>query len=174
MGLAAVSPRSGQASLARSATSGGTPSPSSTGFASTSNLAAQQIFGIPTAGTAAHAFTLLHDREADAFAAQIKTLGVGTTLLVDTYDINAGVKAAIEVAEQSKQRAVREREQVVQQLLRVYVANGMRLLESDQLSEALPWLGEALPWIPTRRAAAPETIGVLKDVPQVAANVPQG
>jgi nicotinate phosphoribosyltransferase len=68
------------------------------GFSATSNLEAGRRYGVPTAGTAAHAFTLLHDREADAFAAQIKTLGVGTTLLVDTYDINAGVKAAIEVA----------------------------------------------------------------------------
>jgi nicotinate phosphoribosyltransferase len=68
------------------------------GFAATSNLEAGRRYGIPTTGTAAHAFTLLHDSEADAFAAQIKTLGVGTTLLVDTYDISAGVKIAIEVA----------------------------------------------------------------------------
>ncbi|GAA1670340.1 nicotinate phosphoribosyltransferase [Fodinicola feengrottensis] len=68
------------------------------GFSATSNLEAGRRYGIPTTGTAAHAFTLLHDKEADAFAAQIKTLGVGTTLLVDTYDISAGVKIAIEVA----------------------------------------------------------------------------
>ena len=35
--------------------------PTSPGFAATSNLAAGQRYGIPTAGTAAHAFTLLHD-----------------------------------------------------------------------------------------------------------------
>nr|WP_246281704.1 nicotinate phosphoribosyltransferase [Fodinicola acaciae] len=68
------------------------------GFSATSNLEAGRRYGVPTAGTAAHAFTLLHDREGEAFAAQIKTLGAGTTLLVDTYDINAGVKAAIEAA----------------------------------------------------------------------------
>ena len=68
------------------------------GFSSTSNLEAGRRWGIPTTGTAAHAFTLLHDREQDAFRAQVETLGVDTTLLVDTYDIAAGIRAAIEVA----------------------------------------------------------------------------
>jgi nicotinate phosphoribosyltransferase len=68
------------------------------GFAATSNLAAGARHGIPTAGTAAHAFTLLHDSEATAFAAQVQALGTGTTLLVDTYDISRGIETAIEVA----------------------------------------------------------------------------
>jgi nicotinate phosphoribosyltransferase len=68
------------------------------GFASTSNLAAQREYGIPTAGTAAHAFTLLHDDEAGAFRAQLASLGTDTTLLVDTYDITAGIATAIAVA----------------------------------------------------------------------------
>jgi nicotinate phosphoribosyltransferase len=68
------------------------------GFASTSNLEAGRTYGIPTAGTCAHAFTLLHDSEHAAFATQLKALGVGTTLLVDTYDITRGIETAIEVA----------------------------------------------------------------------------
>ena len=68
------------------------------GFATTSNLAARQRYGVPTAGTAAHSFTLLHDTEADAFRAQVDTLGVGTTLLVDTYDVAEAVRLAVEVA----------------------------------------------------------------------------
>jgi nicotinate phosphoribosyltransferase len=68
------------------------------GFASTSNLAAGARYGVPTAGTAAHAFTLLHDDERSAFTAQVGSLGVGTTLLVDTYDISAGIRTAIDVA----------------------------------------------------------------------------
>jgi nicotinate phosphoribosyltransferase len=68
------------------------------GFTATSNLAAGQRYGIPTTGTAAHAFSLLHGREADAFAAQVQALGTGTTLLVDTYDITQGIATAIEVA----------------------------------------------------------------------------
>ena len=68
------------------------------GFAATSNLAAGACYGIPTTGTAAHAFTLLHDSEAAAFAAQVDSLGTDTTLLVDTYDISRGIETAIEVA----------------------------------------------------------------------------
>jgi nicotinate phosphoribosyltransferase len=68
------------------------------GFASTSNLEAGRTYGIPTAGTCAHAFTLLHDSEHAAFAAQVKALGIETTLLVDTYDITRGIETAIEVA----------------------------------------------------------------------------
>lgn len=68
------------------------------GFAATSNLEAGLRYGIPTTGTSAHAFTLLHESEAEAFAAQVKSLGVGTTLLVDTYDITAGIATAVEVA----------------------------------------------------------------------------
>ena len=47
-------------------------------------------YGIPTVGTAAHAFTLVHDSEEEAFRAQIASLGPGTTLLVDTYDVAEG------------------------------------------------------------------------------------
>ena len=68
------------------------------GFASTSNLAAGARYGVPTSGTAAHAFTLLHDDERAAFAAQVEALGVGTTLLVDTFDIARGIETAVEVA----------------------------------------------------------------------------
>jgi nicotinate phosphoribosyltransferase len=68
------------------------------GFSATSNLAAGQRYGIPTTGTAAHAFSLLHDSEADAFTAQVRSLGTDTTLLVDTYDISDGIATAIEVA----------------------------------------------------------------------------
>ena len=68
------------------------------GFTATSNLEAGRRYGIPTGGTAAHSFTLLHDSEAAAFRAQIDALGVDTTLLVDTYDITQGIATAIDVA----------------------------------------------------------------------------
>jgi nicotinate phosphoribosyltransferase len=68
------------------------------GFAATSNLEAGRSYGVPTAGTSAHAFTLLHDSERDAFAAQVKALGTATTLLVDTYDVEKAVETAVEVA----------------------------------------------------------------------------
>ncbi len=68
------------------------------GFLSTSNLAARQRYGIPTSGTSAHSFTLLHDSEHDAFTAQVHSLGKGTTLLVDTYDVAEAVRLAVDVA----------------------------------------------------------------------------
>ncbi|MFB7251714.1 nicotinate phosphoribosyltransferase [Microbacterium sp. NPDC056234] len=68
------------------------------GFRSTSNLEAGRRWGIPTMGTAAHSWTLLHETEEDAFRAQISSLGRDTTLLVDTYDIRTGVDTAIRVA----------------------------------------------------------------------------
>lgn len=68
------------------------------GFSATSNLEAGREYGVPTMGTAAHSFTLLHDSEREAFEAQVAALGVGTTLLIDTYDIEQGVRTAVEVA----------------------------------------------------------------------------
>jgi nicotinate phosphoribosyltransferase len=73
------------------------------GFTGSSNLEAQRRHGVPALGTSAHAFTLLHNGAAGpdekaAFRAQVDALGVGTTLLVDTYDITTGVANAVEVA----------------------------------------------------------------------------
>lgn len=69
-----------------------------TGFNATSNLEAGQRYGIPTTGTSAHAFSLAHIDEKEAFRQQVKALGVGTTLLVDTFDIAQGIRNAVEVA----------------------------------------------------------------------------
>jgi nicotinate phosphoribosyltransferase len=76
------------------------------GFAASSNLEAQRRYGIPAEGTAAHAFTMLHTQrdgppemtELAAFRAQVDALGTDTTLLVDTYDVTAGVANAVAAA----------------------------------------------------------------------------
>jgi nicotinate phosphoribosyltransferase len=68
------------------------------GFGSSSNLAARYLYGVPSSGTSAHAFTLVHDSEKEAFSAQVSSLGQGTTLLVDTFDVEAAVRSAISVA----------------------------------------------------------------------------
>ncbi|MGG5751747.1 nicotinate phosphoribosyltransferase [Zafaria sp. Z1313] len=68
------------------------------GFDSTSNLEAGHRYGLKTVGTAAHSFTLLHDSERAAFEAQVAALGRGTSLLVDTYDVEQGVRTAVDVA----------------------------------------------------------------------------
>ncbi|WP_240322829.1 nicotinate phosphoribosyltransferase [Austwickia chelonae] len=68
------------------------------GFSTTSNLEAARRFGIPSAGTSAHSFTLLHDGEEAAFQAQVDSLGASTTLLVDTYDVVRAVTRAVDIA----------------------------------------------------------------------------
>jgi nicotinate phosphoribosyltransferase len=73
------------------------------GFVASSNLEAHRHYGVPSEGTSAHAFTLLYDGpggpdEPAAFAAQVAALGVGTTLLVDTYDVTTGVANAVAAA----------------------------------------------------------------------------
>ncbi len=69
------------------------------GFSSTSNLEAGRRYGVPTRGTSAHSFTLLHATEHEAFAAQIAELGEQTTLLVDTYDVFEAVKIGVGLTE---------------------------------------------------------------------------
>jgi nicotinate phosphoribosyltransferase len=73
------------------------------GFAGTSNLEAQRRYGVPALGTAAHAYTMVHTGadgpdEVAAFRGQVEAFGPQTTLLVDTYDITAGVANAVAVA----------------------------------------------------------------------------
>ena len=111
------------------------------GFATTSNLEAGRRYGVPTAGTAAHAFTLLHDTEREAFAAQVDCLGTGTTLLVDTYDVTEGVRTAVRVAGTSL-GAVRldsgdlvEQAREVRALLDSLGATGTRIVVTSDLDE---------------------------------------
>lgn len=68
------------------------------GFDASSNLEAHRSYGIPSMGTSAHSFTLLFDTEAEAFKAQLESMGNNTTLLVDTYDIEQAVRKAVELS----------------------------------------------------------------------------
>jgi len=68
------------------------------GFSATSNLEAGRSWGVPTMGTAAHSFTLLHDSEEEAFRAQVAAFGPSTTLLIDTYDVENAVNLAVKIA----------------------------------------------------------------------------
>ena len=68
------------------------------GFTATSNLEAGKRYGLHTLGTSAHAFTLLHDSEREAFEAQLQSLGARTTLLADTYDVENAVRLGVELA----------------------------------------------------------------------------
>lgn len=68
------------------------------GFSGTSNLEAGRRWGVPTGGTTAHAFVLAHASELEAFAAQVAITGPATTLLVDTYDLEDGIRHAVAAA----------------------------------------------------------------------------
>ena len=65
----------------------------------TSNLEAGLRWGIPTAGTASHAFTLAYPSELEAFNAQMKFLGGDSIFLVDTYDVIQGINNAVEASD---------------------------------------------------------------------------
>lgn len=67
------------------------------GFDTTSNLEAGRRYGIPTGGTTAHAFVLAHATEQLAFEAQLRAMGPGSTYLVDTFDIEDGIRTAVAV-----------------------------------------------------------------------------
>jgi nicotinate phosphoribosyltransferase len=68
------------------------------GFASTSNLEAGRRYGVPTAGTVAHAFVLSFGDERAAYEAQVAAFGPDTTFLVDTYDTEEGIRRAVAAA----------------------------------------------------------------------------
>ncbi len=68
-----------------------------TGYASTSNVKAGAVYGIPVVGTMAHSFIMAFDNELEAFRAFTHAFPDYATLLVDTYDTLRGVRNAIEV-----------------------------------------------------------------------------
>ncbi len=74
------------------------------GCASTSNVLAGKVFGIPVKGTHAHSWVMSFDSELEAFEAYAKALPNNCTFLVDTYDTIAGVHHAIEVGKALRQR----------------------------------------------------------------------
>ena len=64
------------------------------GFDATSHVEAARRLGIPCVGTMAHSWVQAFDDEPTAFAAFARTFGARSTLLVDTYDTEQGVRHA--------------------------------------------------------------------------------
>ena len=72
------------------------------GCAGTSNVLAAKIYGIPLINTMSHSWVLAHESEAASFKSYIESSPQQQILVVDTYDIEDGVKKLIEVLDEMK------------------------------------------------------------------------
>lgn len=67
------------------------------GCASTSNVLAGKVFGIPVKGTHAHSWVMSFETEFEAFEQYAAALPGNCTFLVDTYDTLEGVRNAVKM-----------------------------------------------------------------------------
>jgi nicotinate phosphoribosyltransferase len=68
------------------------------GCAGTSNVAAAMRYGLRPLGTMAHSYVLSFPSEREAFEAYLRCFPENSVLLVDTYDVEQGVRNAIAAA----------------------------------------------------------------------------
>lgn len=74
------------------------------GCASTSNVLAGKLFDLPVSGTHAHSWVMSFPDELSAFRAYAKAFPTNCVLLVDTYDVAQGIKNAITVGLEMRER----------------------------------------------------------------------
>jgi nicotinate phosphoribosyltransferase len=77
------------------------------GCHATSNVLAGRLFGIPVRGTHAHSWVLSFAEEQEALDAWADVMPGNAILLVDTYDTEEGVAAAIRTASRMRERGQR-------------------------------------------------------------------
>jgi len=68
------------------------------GFDGTATVLAGQRFDIPLFGTVAHSFILAHDSESEALENFARSYGESVTLLIDTFDTEAGARKVVDLA----------------------------------------------------------------------------
>lgn len=74
------------------------------GCTSTSNVLAGSMYGVPVSGTHAHSWVMSFPTELDAFRAYAQSYPHDCVLLVDTYEVEQGIRNAIIVGLEMKQR----------------------------------------------------------------------
>lgn len=77
------------------------------GCASTSNVLAGKLFGIPVSGTHAHSWVMSFSDELTAFREYARIFPKNCVLLVDSYDVERGVENAITVGLEMRERGER-------------------------------------------------------------------
>ncbi|MDO4499255.1 MAG: nicotinate phosphoribosyltransferase [Coriobacteriaceae bacterium] len=77
------------------------------GCASTSNVLAGKLFGLPVSGTHAHSWVMAFESELEAFRAYARAFPNNCILLIDTYDVRQGLENAITVGLEMEQRGER-------------------------------------------------------------------
>jgi nicotinate phosphoribosyltransferase len=76
------------------------------GFAGSSTVIAEPLYGIPVFGTMAHSFVEAHGGEKQAFIDFARANPGNVTLLIDTYDTLRGAEKALETARQLAQEGI--------------------------------------------------------------------
>lgn len=74
------------------------------GCASTSNVLAGKLFDLPVSGTHAHSWVMAFPNELTAFRAYAEAFPNNCVLLVDSYDVEQGLRNAITVGLEMKER----------------------------------------------------------------------
>lgn len=77
------------------------------GCASTSNVLAGEAYGLPVSGTHAHSWVMAFSDELEAFRAYAQTMPRNCVLLVDTYDVEQGIRNAITVGLEMREKGER-------------------------------------------------------------------
>lgn len=77
------------------------------GCASTSNVLAGKTYGLPVSGTHAHSWVMSFPNELEAFRAYAREFPRNCVLLVDTYDVEQGIRNAITVGLEMRARGER-------------------------------------------------------------------